>query len=126
MSDNNIIIAKDRKNKILKFSGIEDWNHILEEFTECMNRNSHAGVLSKDNYFEPNKPTKAIRRLFGRSRHSPKSTDQRDLTDYLKTTKVWTASCAAVMGSLLNVFTSEVTGRLEATDLNLISSYSQL
>ena len=49
-----------------------------------MNRNSHAGVLSKDNYFEPNKSTKAIRRLFGRSRHSPKSTDQRDLTDYLK------------------------------------------
>jgi hypothetical protein len=46
MSNSNIIIAKDRKNKVLKFSGMEDWNEILKEFKECMSRNNHAGVLS--------------------------------------------------------------------------------
>ncbi len=46
MNNNNIIIAKDRKNKILKFSGIEDWNEILQDFLECMNKYNHGGVLA--------------------------------------------------------------------------------
>ena len=36
--------------------------------------------------------------------------------------KVWTASCAAVLGSLLSMFTTEVMGRLEATNLNLVAA----
>ena len=120
MSNNNIITAKDRKNKVLKFSGMEDWNDILKEFKECMSRNNHAGVLSGYEYDEPIEPTSAIRRLNGHSR--PKSTDKRDLADYVKAVKVWTASCAAVLGSLLNIFTTEVMGRLEATDLNLVTA----
>ena len=35
MNENNIIIAKNRKNKILSFTGIEDWNEIMKEFKEC-------------------------------------------------------------------------------------------
>ena len=46
MSNSNIIIAKDRKNKVLKFSGMEYWNEILKEFEERMSKNNHAGVLS--------------------------------------------------------------------------------
>ena len=120
MSNNNIIIVKDRKNKTLKFSGMEDWNEILKEFKECMNRNNHAGVLSGYDYDEPIEPIKAIRRLNGRSKSRPKPTDQRDLTDYVKAVKTWTTSCAAVLGSLMNVFTSDVTGKLEAADLDLV------
>ena len=58
----------------------------------------------------------------GRSRSRPKKTDQRDLTKYVKAVKVWTASCAAVLGSLLSMFTTEVMGRLEATNLNLLAA----
>ena len=122
MNTTNIIIAKDRKNKTLKFSGIEDWNEIYKEFKECMSRNNHAGILSEYDYEEPIEPTNAIRRLRGISRSRPKPTDQKDLTDYVKAIKIWTSSCAAVLGSLLNMFTSDVTGRLEATDLNLITA----
>jgi hypothetical protein len=108
MSNNNIITANDRKNKILKFSGMEDWNDILKEFKECMSINNHAGVLSGYCSDEPKEPISAIRRLNRHSRSRPKSTDQRDLTDYVKAVKVWTALCAPVLGSLLNIFTTEV------------------
>ena len=101
---------------------MEDWNDILKEFKECMSRNNHAGVLSGYEYDEPIEPTSAIRRLNGNSANRPKSTDKRDLADYVKAVKVWTASCAAVLGSLLNIFTTEVMGRLEATDLNLVTA----
>jgi hypothetical protein len=107
MSNNNNITAKDRKNKILKFSGMEDWNDISKEFKECMSRNNHAGVLSGYEYDEPKEPTSAIRRLNGDSRIRPKSTDKRDLIDCVKAVKVRTASCAALLGSLLNVFTTK-------------------
>ena len=120
MSSNNIIIAKNRKNNVLKFSGMEDWNEILKEFKECMNRNNHAGVLSGYDYDEPIEPIKAIRRINGRSKSRPKPTDQRDLSNYIKAVKTWTTSCAAVLGSLMNVFTSDVIGRLEAADLDLV------
>ena len=59
MNTNNIIIAKDRKNKTLRFSGIEDWHDILKEFKECMSRNNHSGVLSSYDYDEPREPRKA-------------------------------------------------------------------
>ena len=116
MSTNNIIIAKDRKNKTLKFSGMEDWNDILKEFKECMSRNNHSGVLSAYDYDEPKEPTSAIRRINGSSRDRPKPTDQKDINDYVKAMRVWTTSCTSVLSSLLNIFTTEVTGRLEATD----------
>ena len=76
-----------------------------------MSINNHAGVLSGYEYDEPIEPTNAIRRLNGRSASRPKSTYQRDLTEYVKAVKIWTASCAAVLGSLLSVFTTEVMGR---------------
>ena len=50
---NNIIIAKDRENKTLKYFGIEDWHEILKEFTECMSRYNHSAVLSRYDYDEP-------------------------------------------------------------------------
>ena len=59
---------------------MEDCDDILKESKECMSRNNHAGVLSGYDYDAPKKPTRAIRRLNGRSRSHPKKTDQRDLT----------------------------------------------
>ena len=97
---NNIIIAKDRKKKTLKFSGIEDWHEILKEFTECMSRYNHSAVLSRYDYDEPVEPARAIRRLTGVSSRRPKPNDQRDLNDYKKAIQTWTASCSAVLGSL--------------------------
>ena len=78
MNTNNIIIAKDRKNKILKFTGIEDWYDVLKEFRECMSRNNHAGVLSENDYDEPVEPVAALNRLRNNSRIPPLPTDQRD------------------------------------------------
>ena len=63
MSNNNIIIARDRDNKILKFSGIEDWNLMLRDFKECMGRYNHGGVLADNDYEEPIEPTASIARL---------------------------------------------------------------
>ena len=95
---NNIIIAKDRKNKTLKFSGIEDRHDILQEFTECMSRHNHSAVLSRYDYDEPVEPIESIRRLTGMSRTRPQPNDQRDLNDYKKTIQTLNASCSAVMG----------------------------
>ena len=82
MSNNNIIIARDRKNKILKFSGIEDWNEILEEFKECMTRNNHGGVMADENYEEPIEPTAALSRLRGTAGVPPLTTDAREKTRF--------------------------------------------
>ena len=119
MNNTNIIIARDRKNKILRFTGIEDWYEILREFRECMSRNNHAGVLSGNDYDEPVEPVAALNRLRNMARAPPLPTDQRDKTDFVKAMKIWTNSCTAVLCSLLNMLSIEVTGRLEATDLNL-------
>ena len=65
MNTNNIIIAKDRKNRVIKFTGIEDLYDTLRESRECMSRNNHAGVLSTNDYDEPTEPTAALERLRG-------------------------------------------------------------
>ena len=87
-----------------------------------MSRHNHSAILSRYDYDEPVEPTRAIRRLTGRSRKRPKPNDQKDLSDYKKAIQTWNASCSTVLGSLLNVFTSDVIGRLEATDLNLTNA----
>ena len=119
MSNNNIIIARDRKNKILKFSGIEDWNEILEEFKECMSRNNHGGVMADENYEEPIEPTAALARLRGTGGVPPLATDTRERSDFVKALKVWKTSCVAVLCSLLAILTTEVSSRLEASGLNI-------
>ena len=97
MNNNNIIIAKDRKNKVIKFTGIEDLHETLKEFRECMSRNGHTGVLSTNDYDEPTEPTAALDRLRGLGRGPPLPTDQRDKTDFVKAMKSWTTSCTAVL-----------------------------
>ncbi len=87
MNTTNIIIAKNRKNQILKFSGIEDWNEILKEFKKCMSRNNHAGVLSRHDFEEPIEPTCVIRRMRELSRSRIKSSDHKDVSDYRKILK---------------------------------------
>ena len=67
---------------------MKDWNNILKEFKECVGRSNHAGVLSRYDYDAPKEPTRAIRRLNGQSRSRLKTTDQRDLTDFVKAVKV--------------------------------------
>ena len=57
MNTNNISVAKDRKNKIVKFTGTEHLREILKEFKECMSRNNHAGVLANIDYEVPTEPT---------------------------------------------------------------------
>ena len=74
MSD-NIIIARDRNNKILKFSGIEDWNQILKDFKECMKRKGHGRVLAENDYEEPIEPIAALNRLRGLGGAPPLPTD---------------------------------------------------
>ena len=125
MNTNNIIIAKDRKNKILRFTGIEDWYDVLKEFRECMSRNNHAGVLSENDYDEPVEPVAALNRLRNTSRVPPLPTDQRDKTDFVKAMKSWTSSCTAVLCSLINILSIEVSSRLEATDIDLTRATRQ-
>ena len=84
MSNSNIIIAKDRDNKILKFSGIEDWNLILRYFKECMGRYNHGGVLADNDFEEPIEPTAALARLRGAEGVPPLPTDARDKSNFVK------------------------------------------
>ena len=84
-----------------------------------MSRNNHAEVLSGNDYDEPVEPVAALNRLRNMARAPPLPTDQRDKTDFVKAMKFWTNSFTAVLCSLLNMLSIEVTGRLEATDLNL-------
>ena len=58
-----ILIAKDREGKKLRFSGIEDWNKMFKNFQECMARHNHAVVLSGDANEEPTIPIAALARL---------------------------------------------------------------
>ena len=108
MNTNDIIIAKDRKKKILRFTGIDDWYDVLKEFLECMSRNNHAGVLSGNDYDEPVEPIAALNRLKNIARAPPLPTDQRDKIDFVKAMKIWTNSCTAVLCSLLNMLSTEV------------------
>ena len=87
MSNNNIIVARDRDNKILKFSGIEDWNLMLRDFKECTGRYNHGGVLANNDYEEPIEPTAAISRLRGTGEAPPLPTDARDKQDFVKAFK---------------------------------------
>ena len=87
MSNNNIIIARDRDNKILKFSGIEDWNLMLRDFKECMGRYNHGGVLAENDFEEPIEPTAALARLRGTGGGPPLPTDARDKQDFVKSSK---------------------------------------
>ena len=101
MSTNNVIISKDRKGKISRFSGIEDWNKILKDFKECMSRYNHGGVLSDSDYEEPIEPTAALDRLRGIGVNPPLPTDARDKSDVVKAIKPWDTSCVTVMVNCL-------------------------
>ena len=81
MNHNDTIIPKDRKNKILKFTGIEDWNEMLTDFKECMSTNNHGGVLADNDYEEPKVQTVALARLRGIGGGAPLPTDERDKCD---------------------------------------------
>ena len=118
MSD-NIIVARDRNNKILKNSGIENWNKILKDFKECMNRKGHGGVLAENDYEEPIEPVAALNRLRGVGGAPPLPTDQRDKADLVKAIKFWKISCVTVLCSLLNVMTKTIISRIQSTDLEL-------
>ena len=108
MNTNNIIVPKDRKNKTIKFTGVEDLHETLKEFKECMSRNKHAGVLANDDYEVPIEPTAALDRLRGVSRHRPLPTDQRDKINYVKAMKSWKNSCTTVLCSLINILPIKV------------------
>ena len=77
-----IIIAKDRNGKILKFSGIEDWNRMFKDFKECMGRHNHATILSGNTYEEPTVPHAALARLAGTGGAPPLPNDARDKSDF--------------------------------------------
>ena len=87
MNNNNIILARDRDNKILEFSGIEYWNLMLRDFKECMGQYNHGGVLSDNDFEEPIEPTAALARLRGTAGVPPLPTDAREKQDFVKAFK---------------------------------------
>ena len=116
---NDIIIAKDRNGKVLKFSGIEDWNEMLIDFKECMSRNNHAGVLSNNVYDEPIVPIAALGRLAGTGGLPPLPTDARDVADFKKVIKSWNNSCVIVLCSLLAILSHDIVCAIKASGLNV-------
>ena len=84
-----------------------------------MSRNNHGGVLANEDYEEHIEPTAALARFKGAEGFPLLPTDAREKSDFVKAIKVWKTSCVAELCSLLDVLTTEVSSRLEASGLNI-------
>ena len=114
-----ILIAKDREGKELRFCGIENWNKMFKKFKGGMARHNHAAILSDNVNEEPTVPIAALARLAGTGGGPPLPTDARDKSDYLKVMRTWNNSCIIVLCSLLAMLNDDIKSAVKASGLDV-------
>ena len=110
----DVIVPTDREGKLLKLTSICDLRKTLQEFRNCMQRNSHGAVLEEASDAFPIRPTEAFnRRDVADWQDAFTADDQKSIDNFIRQNYHWQASLNAAVPAFLKMLDSETLAELE-------------